>query len=108
MSDKPLVSNPNDEEQLAKAEEREKIRERIRADAWRAVLSTADGRQVVQEVLQRTGVYSNPYDSMNSHNTDFKCGEMNVGQWLLKQIDVFHADALWQMKREETKRMEAT
>lgn len=107
MSDKPLVTDPSDEKQVAAAEEKRKTRDKIRAEAWRAVLSTADGRQVMQEILQRCKPYSNPYDPNNPHNTDFQCGEQNIGQYLLTQIDVFHADALWQMKREESKRMEA-
>jgi len=103
----PLVKDPGDKEQVEKAEEKERLREQIRAQAWRAILNSPDGRQVLQEILQRCGVWTNPYDPTNPHNTDFRCGEMNVGQFLLKQIDVFHADALWQMRREETKRLEA-
>lgn len=106
MSDAPLVTDPSDKAQIARAEEIEKIREQVRAAAWREVLSSPVGRQVIQEILQRCKPYSNPYDPTNPHNTDFRCGEMNIGQYLLQQIDVFHADALWQMKREENKRME--
>ncbi len=106
MSDAPLVRNPSDEEQIAKAEESEKLRERIRAQAWRAVLNTADGRQVIQEILQQCGTWSSPGDFNNVNRTFARIGQQSLGLWLVTQIDVFHADALWQMKREETKRME--
>lgn len=103
----PLVTNPNDPEQVKSAEEKEKIRERIRAEAWREILNSADGRQVIQEVLRRCGVWTSALDLENVNRTFARLGEQNVGFWLLEQIDLFHADALWQMKREEKKRMEA-
>lgn len=103
----PLVTNPNDPEQVAKAEEKEKIREKIRAAAWRDVLSTAVGRQVIQEILQQCGRWSTPGVPGNHDTTWAKIGQQSLGIWIDAQIDLFHADALWQMKREETKRMEA-
>lgn len=106
MSNAPLITNPNDEEQLDKALEKEKIREKIRAQAWRAVLSTADGRQVIREILVACHVDGIAADVNNAYTTYMMLGEQNVGNWLKVQIDVFHADAFWQMKQEDKKRME--
>lgn len=107
MSQKPLVTNPNDPKQVAEAEKKEKTRDQIRAEVWRAVLSTEDGRHILQEILNVSRVGKAVADVHNVNGTFFMLGEQNVGHWLRDQIKLFHSDALWQMEREETKRMEA-
>lgn len=106
MSDKPLVTNPNDPDQVKAAEEKQKLRDRIRADSWRAVLSTEDGRLVLQEILNVARVGKGVADVNNVNATFMQLGMQNVGHWIRDEISLFHADALWQMKREEQKRME--
>lgn len=108
MTGKPLVTNPNDPAQVEAAEKKEKTREQIRAEAWRAVLSSEDARLVLQEILNiaRVGKAVADVDSVN--RTFMLLGEQNVGHWIKDQIKLFHQDALWQMEREQTKRMEGT
>lgn len=103
----PLVTNPNDPEQVAKAEEKERIREKILAAAWRDVLSMPVGRHVIHEILKQCGRWSTPGVPGDHDMTWAKIGQQSLGIWIDTQIDLFHADALWQMKQEEKKRMEA-
>jgi hypothetical protein len=106
VSDKPLVTNPNDKKQVEAAEEVAKRRERVRAEAWRFVLNTEQGRQVMQEILEQSGVDRTAAAPDSVNWTFLSLGSQNLGYFIKEQIDVFHEDALWQMKREQKRRME--
>ena len=48
------------------------------------ILSDARGRRFVNRLLAQTGVYRNPFTG--NSQTYFKCGEMNIGQWVVAQV----------------------
>ena len=49
------------------------------------LMSTKQGRRAIWRLLSESGVFRNPY-SGKREDTDFRCGEMNVGQRLLARV----------------------
>ena len=74
--------------------EAERLLQIIRDDDFQWVMSTKIGRRFIFRLLEVTGVFRNPYVG-SREQTDFKCGEMNVGQRYLADImrlcpELFH------------------
>ena len=51
-------------------------------ELYRTVFASPDGRQVLADLLARTGVYSVTFVTDNTHETAFKEGQRSVGLFL--------------------------
>jgi hypothetical protein len=49
------------------------------------LMGLKQGRRIMWRLLELTGVFRNPFTG-NREMTDFRCGEMNIGQKLLVEI----------------------
>lgn len=70
----------------AKADEAERFRKRAQADDFRWLMTHKQGRRLMWELLASTGVFRNPYVVGDQSMTDFRCGEMNIGQRYFARI----------------------
>ena len=62
---------------------------RTRADRLEfvaAAMTTSQGRAWFYDHLLRCKVFKNPYTSDNPRDTDFRCGELNIGLMVLDDI----------------------
>jgi hypothetical protein len=64
----------------------------------RFVLSDARGRRVINRLLEKTGVYRNPFTG--NSETYFRCGEMNVGQFLIAEVQSVSPDSYMNLLKE--------
>lgn len=78
MTDRALVRNAADPQQVTRAARKVKDRHARFALALKAVLGTVDGRLVVAELLERAGLYQSVYDHSGSAMY-FKEGRRNFG-----------------------------
>lgn len=83
----------------AETEEAARLRQRIAVDDLKLLMSQVQGRRFVWRLLERTGVFRNPFTG--NSETYFRCGEMNIGQWLLGQIHEHCPDRYHQMVKEQ-------
>jgi len=82
--------DPLDEraQEAAKSEQDKarRLRQQIDEDDFNWLMSDKRGRRFVwRQVLEVTGVFRNPFTGEDAR-TNFRCGEMNVGQHLLAKI----------------------
>lgn len=70
-------------EKLSKHQEL--VRDRVQLDL-EAVLRLPQGRRVLLMILEQCGVYRNAYTG-ERQATDFRCGEQNIGLFLIGQIE---------------------
>lgn len=82
MSDRALVKNAADRDQVKYADRTAKRRARRLVDALRATLKTVPGRQLVWELLSTAGVFATMYRT-DPHDVYYAIGRQNFGQELL-------------------------
>lgn len=77
--------NPHtlDSEQ-AEADKNAKSKRDQHLEDLRFVMNDKRGRRVINRLLEKTGVYKNPFTG--NSETFFRCGEMNIGQYLIAEI----------------------
>lgn len=66
------------------------------------LMASKQGRRVAWRLLARTKVFHNPFAAVDPQ-TNFSCGEMNVGQWFLAEVMEHSPDAFLQMFKERKK-----
>lgn len=66
------------------------------------LMANEAGRRIAWRMFDKTGVYRNPFTGTDAQ-TNFNCGEMNVGQWFLAQVIEHCPEAHLLMLTERTK-----
>lgn len=64
----------------------------------RFVLGDKRGRRVINRLLAKTGVYRNPFTG--NSETYFRCGEMNVGQYIIAEVQAVSPDSYANLLKE--------
>jgi hypothetical protein len=64
----------------------------------RHVLSDPRGRRVINRLLEKTGVYRNPFTG--NSETYFRCGEMNIGQFIVAEVQAVSPDSYTNLLKE--------
>lgn len=78
--------------------------EREDEDTIRSIMATSAGRAWMYRKLVRCHIYTNPY-AQSDRDTAFQCGEMNIGQMLLAEVDRTCPDTYLLMMREANDRI---
>lgn len=105
MSDKSLVKNAADPEQVKEAEEKEKSGRDKELDDTYTVLASPQGRRFFYRYLVKCGIFETSF-SENAHRTYFLEGQRNVGLALLSDMNETRPDAYAQMMKENTQQEE--
>jgi len=84
-----IDSDLNKEQKQKRAKELEDLR---------FVLSDKRGRRVINRLLEKTGVYRNPFTG--NSETYFRCGEMNVGQFIIAEVQAVSPDSYTNLLKE--------
>ena len=84
-----IDSDLNKEQKQKRAKELEYLR---------FVLSDKRGRRVINRLLEKTGVYRNPFTG--NSETYFRCGEMNVGQFIIAEVQAVSPDSYTNLLKE--------
>ncbi len=88
------------QERAKEAEEQKRLVEEEQAGLdldW--VMSDARGRRFMHRLLSATGLHRNPYQGKRE-DTDFRCGEVNIGQRVYAEIMSFCPDRYLVMDKE--------
>lgn len=64
----------------------------------RFVLNDQRGRRVINRLLEKTGVYRNPFTG--NSETYFRCGEMNIGQFIVAEVQAVSPDSYTNLLKE--------
>ena len=99
--DEPYNTADRDDVKAAAKEARQQ--DRSDEEVMRSIMITSPGRAWMFRKLVRLHIYSNPY-SANPHDTAFSCGELNIGQMLVAEIDRACPDMYLLMMREANER----
>jgi hypothetical protein len=86
-----------DEQQAALAKT-VKIKRDQDLEDLRFVLADKRGRRTLLRLLEKTGVYRNPFTG--NSETYFKCGEMNIGQWLIAEVQAVDSNSYAELLKE--------
>jgi hypothetical protein len=89
----PLSGSIEAEQSKEQANKRAKQLEDLRF-----VLGDARGRRVINRLLEKTGVYRNPFTG--NSETYFRCGEMNIGQFLVAEVQSVSPDSYMNLLKE--------
>jgi len=90
----------NDEKQVKKARKQAEIDKAFELDVIKGVMQTIPGRKWVYTLLNRCHIYSTPFSPGQQDVTDFKCGEQNIGNQLLADVQEAAPDLYMQMIQE--------
>jgi hypothetical protein len=101
-SDKPMVRNAADAEQVKNARRREKQGRDAELADIRAVMDTPAGRRLVRRLLDRLGLYRQPFD-VRDGVTAFNCGEHNAALFLFHEVNDACPDLYMAMLAEATR-----
>lgn len=66
------------------------------------LMGTEAGRRIAWRMLERTRAFQTPFAGSDAQ-TNFNCGERNVGLWFLDELMTHCPDAYLQMLMERTK-----
>lgn len=86
-----------DEQQASLAKTAKSKRDQDLEDL-RFVLADKRGRRTLLRLLDKTGVYRNPFTG--NSETYFKCGEMNIGQWLIAEVQAVDSNSYAELLKE--------
>ena len=64
----------------------------------RFVLNDQRGRRVINRLLDKTGVYRNPFTG--NSETYFRCGEMNIGQFIVAEVQAVSPESYTNLLKE--------
>lgn len=99
MSDRELVTNAVDEEQIARARRKVRDRERRTLALWRQQMSTADGRELVWSLLGECQIFE--YIGGADVNAVYmQLGLRNFGAQLLARLMANHSREFLLMQNE--------
>jgi hypothetical protein len=113
MTDRPLVANAADSQQVRHAGRKEKDRRKAELDDVRAVLSTVEGRRLLWRLMGWSGYLENP-SHQRGDMTHQNIGRADAGRFILAEImDADEQKYLlmqqesWRAKRSEAVEAEA-
>lgn len=89
------------EQEQEKAGKEAKTKRDQELEDLRFVMGDKRGRRVFLKLLERTGVYRNPFTG--NSETFFKCGEMNIGQYLIAEIQALGGNSYADLLKENVK-----
>ena len=84
MTDLDPLDIQSQEEATTSLKEKQANIQRLEAEDFKWLMSDKRGRRVVWRLLEKTGVFRNPFTG--SSETFFRCGEMNIGQRYVAMI----------------------
>lgn len=90
----------NDEKQVNKARKQAAFDDALKLDVIRNVMVNAAGRGWIYSWLERCHIYSTPFTPGQQDATDFKCGEQNIGQQLIADVQIAAPDLYLTMIQE--------
>tara|TARA_R110000796_G_scaffold9078_3_gene31205 strand:- start:6194 stop:6487 length:294 start_codon:yes stop_codon:yes gene_type:complete len=88
--------NPLEEQELDSSANTRRDQE---LEDLRYVMNDKRGRRVLFKLLDRTGVYRNPFTG--NSETFFKCGEMNIGQYLIAEMQALGGSSYADLLKED-------
>lgn len=106
MTERVLVKNAADPEQVKQAATRSKHRRETELADVRAVMSTLEGRRLIWRQLLAGKMFENRF-SDNSLRMAFNEGNANQASWLLADIDAACPELYDTMRREARKSEES-
>lgn len=101
-TDRKLVDNVGDPEQVKQGRTKASLLERRQRDRWQRLLDTADGRAVVWEILEECGVFRTAFGASDAE-TNHMTGKQAIGHTLLARIHQAKPHALVEMMLENAK-----
>jgi hypothetical protein len=87
--------NSDIETDLSKEQKNKRAKE---LEDLRYVLNDPRGRRVINRLLEKTGVYRNPFTG--NSETYFRCGEMNIGQFIVAEVQSVSPDSYTNLLKE--------
>jgi putative methionine-R-sulfoxide reductase with GAF domain len=72
------------------------------------LMATPEGREWFYELLDFCGIYRNPHSVSGPYQTAFNCGETNVGQKVLADLQSACPDLYLKMLEEQTNESSST
>jgi hypothetical protein len=97
-----LVDNVGDPSQVERGQIKAHVIERRVMDSWAQQLETPEGRQVIWDIIEETGMFANAFgatDAETNHNT----GRQSIGQFVVTRIHQIRPLALIEMMQENAK-----
>lgn len=91
-------TNASDEEQVASAKEREKLRLQQERDDYASVLATAHGRRVLGWIMAH---YFQLSYSQHANDTAFREGQRHLADLVRRKIMAYQPDALLRIQADE-------
>ena len=101
-----LVKNAADEQQVAKAAEKEKIGRDLELDDLRKILATEPGRRLLWRFLEKAGVYQSIW--RQSAEIHYLSGKHDFGLFILSEIVEADEEKYFMMMRESQARKNST
>ena len=96
---------PEPEAALAQKKERER-KQRLDEDMWNAVLTTVQGRYVINCILEEMArAFHMSFDPSNPHMTSFREGRRDVGNKIMERAFTNRSNLLTIMRDEHQARM---
>lgn len=82
--------------------EADRLKQQIEVDDLKWLMADKHGRRFVWRVLEKSRVFANAFAG-DAALTAFRCGEQNIGQWLLAELHLFCPEKYQAMVRENSK-----
>lgn len=90
--------DPLNADSIPEAGKEQKSKRAKELEDLRFVLSDKRGRRVINRLLEKTGVYRNPFTG--NSETYFRCGEMNIGQFVIAEVQAVSPDSYTNLLKE--------
>lgn len=87
-----MAYNADDPEQVKKAREQAGFDKAMELDVIKNVMASAPGRRWIYSWLARCHIYSTPFRPSEQDTTSFNCGEQNIGQQLIADVQAAAPD----------------
>ena len=102
MSDEPY--DAGNEQHVKASQGKRRRRKHYDAAAWNEVLSTYEGRYVINAILEMARPFAASFSLENARLTDFREGERNVGNKLIAHAFKGRQSSFSLMREEHAKR----
>ncbi len=87
-----MAYDANDEKQVKSAKKQAKFDDALRLDVIKTVMQSPPGRSWIYNWLSRCHIYSTPFILGHPDVTAFNCGEQNIGQQLIADVQAAAPD----------------
>lgn len=104
MTEKVMVRNAADPDQVEKAKEKSESLNDQRLNDVREILNSVRGRRFYWELMVKCGIFDTRFAGESSNTTAFNLGERNIGLQLLAAVNEAAPEAYTIMLRESKER----